>query len=464
MPYATILSEHQESKVIDALRTIPIAVGFTTATYTPTVAFNDDFANLDCKHELVVLMEVAGTMQANTNVVLNLEMPEGMTYQIINTRTTTAVNTIAEFRFSDRMTQYADRITSIVLNYANAVGATYTVKSVCITRQNIDTNDITITPSGTQDVNITQVAGSAVTVGSGVVTANTLRVTQATDVPINTDFDSIKGVAVEVNTGSVGAGVQRVTLANDDVNMQYIRAQQIKDLHKGVNGLDIYSNVKNDFTATPTVGAKTITLVGYVGTLAMQQVLFIIRYSSTGVREVVDLSMCTVAGAVITATGMLTNFDAGDTVLVCLMYNDKAYDSTNNAIKNMTQNPACENRDPNQQIYTALGDGTRSYYFTMDTFYQFSLDIINTNGAAGNNAVTFGATSQADGTAAAACTYDDMTNEWFGAASFALGAGMNRFVKSTAESMKYMRVTIVRTADGGGSDGAYTFNIIPFGL
>ncbi|CAB4165308.1 hypothetical protein UFOVP833_46 [uncultured Caudovirales phage] len=41
----------------------------------------------------------------------------------------------------------------------------------------------TKTPSGTQDVNLTQVAGSSVTAGAGAVAAGTMRITQASDSP-----------------------------------------------------------------------------------------------------------------------------------------------------------------------------------------------------------------------------------------------------------------------------------------
>jgi len=41
----------------------------------------------------------------------------------------------------------------------------------------------TFSPSGTQDTNLTQVAGSSVTAGAGAVAAGTLRITQASDSP-----------------------------------------------------------------------------------------------------------------------------------------------------------------------------------------------------------------------------------------------------------------------------------------
>lgn len=64
-------------------------------------------------------------------------------------------------------------------------------------------------------VNVEQLNGNTASTGSGTVDSGTLRVTQATDVPVNVDVDSLAGTAISTNTGTVDAGTQRVTLATD---------------------------------------------------------------------------------------------------------------------------------------------------------------------------------------------------------------------------------------------------------
>lgn len=90
--------------------------------------------------------------------------------------------------------------------------------------------DATLTPSGTQDVNLTQVGGAAVTAGAGAVAAGTLRATLASNDPavvalqIMDDWDEsdrakvnpIVGQAgIAAGTGGDGPTVPRVSLATD---------------------------------------------------------------------------------------------------------------------------------------------------------------------------------------------------------------------------------------------------------
>lgn len=69
--------------------------------------------------------------------------------------------------------------------------------------------------SGGGDVNLTQVAGTAVDVNSGNKSAGTLRVILATDQPsVGTNLATIAGTATSVNVGTSDAGTQRVTLGS----------------------------------------------------------------------------------------------------------------------------------------------------------------------------------------------------------------------------------------------------------
>lgn len=102
---------------------------------------------------------------------------------------------------------------------------------------------------------------------------------------------------------------------------------------------------------------------------------------------------------------------------------------------------------------TGQGNGTYNYYFDMAGFKFFMVHwLSNTAGATGLNTLTFGVTAQDDGTAPAACTYLDVTNDWFSSASF---TAINIFERDTDAAAKYVRVTITRTLDGGSNDGAW---------
>ena len=104
---------------------------------------------------------------------------------------------------------------------------------------------------------------------------------------------------------------------------------------------------------------------------------------------------------------------------------------------------------------TGQGNGTYDYYFDMAGFKHFTVHwLANTVGAnPGVNTLTFWATAQDDNTLPAACTYYDITNNWFGAPNF---TAINYFEYDTENSTKYVRVRVVRTADGGNTDGAWT--------
>ncbi len=83
----------------------------------------------------------------------------------------------------------------------------------------------TVTPSGTQDVNLIQIKGVAVDTNSGVKSAGTQRVVLATDQPALTtpmpeNLTQIAGTSVTANTGNAGAGTQRVVLATDQPAVQ----------------------------------------------------------------------------------------------------------------------------------------------------------------------------------------------------------------------------------------------------
>lgn len=95
-------------------------------------------------------------------------------------------------------------------------------------------------------------------------------------------------------------------------------------------------------------------------------------------------------------------------------------------------------------------DGTYYYYVTMDGYKQLGLGLI-LDGGSGTVTVTVEGTMQDDGTAAASCTYFDVTNGIYGAADFTASAVLYDSDKKCG-NFKYMRVKVV--ADTTGADDA----------
>ena len=93
--------------------------------------------------------------------------------------------------------------------------------------QILKSGTINVGVTGTADINLTEILGTAITVNSGMVDAGTQRVSIATDdiVIVKTDLDPfnvltelkfIDGDAVLKDNGPSGLGAQRVTISNDN--------------------------------------------------------------------------------------------------------------------------------------------------------------------------------------------------------------------------------------------------------
>jgi hypothetical protein len=93
----------------------------------------------------------------------------------------------------------------------------------------------------------------------------------------------------------------------------------------GASGDGVYSSGSQSFTATPTVGANTVTITGYPYTFDETHVLSVTKYSSAGVKETLNMSQVTVSGGVITLVSE-DNFVTGDTVKVYLEGPYRSYD------------------------------------------------------------------------------------------------------------------------------------------
>jgi hypothetical protein len=130
----------------------------------------------------------------------------------------------------------------------------------------------------------------------------------------------------------------------------------------------------------------------------------------------------------------------------------KAYDSSTQSNKSAEVNPLSSHYVSETLVdETNITTNTTTYaYFDMNGYKYFALQG-ETSGAAPTDVltVTVEATAQDDGTAAASCDYQDVTNSQFGVASWVdtdfVGIG------DEVQPFKYVRVKYV-TSNGGGSD------------
>jgi len=130
----------------------------------------------------------------------------------------------------------------------------------------------------------------------------------------------------------------------------------------------------------------------------------------------------------------------------------QGYDETENFTWFKERNPISQHHQTSELVAaTGQGDTAGTYYDAdMDDYRNFSLHIQNTSGATGSNVYTVEASL--DGT-----NYIDVTSDWFGVANVTdSDAWLEMNTVCVAESV---RVKVVRSGDGGSTDGAWTINL-----
>mgnify|MGYP001548464897 CR=1 FL=1 len=121
------------------------------------------------------------------------------------------------------------------------------------------------------------------------------------------------------------------------------------------------------------------------------------------------------------------------------------YDPGTDSNKMFEINPLSEHHvEETLADVTNGADGTYYYYVDMDGYKHFSSQL-ELSGGSGTCTVTVEATNQDDGTAAASCTYQDVTSGLFGSASF---TASNFLIADTAQSFKYIRYKVVASTTG----------------
>jgi|TARA_Y100000296_G_scaffold8879_1_gene10446 hypothetical protein len=127
-----------------------------------------------------------------------------------------------------------------------------------------------------------------------------------------------------------------------------------------------------------------------------------------------------------------------------------AYDTVTDSMKSFEVNPISEHHSEETLVnVTNETDGTNNYYVDMDGFTRMGLQL-EISGGSGTMTVTLAGTLQDDGTAAASCTYQDISAD-FGAASWTADA----ILQGKDLMYKYIRLQSV-SSTGGANDADLT--------
>lgn len=123
------------------------------------------------------------------------------------------------------------------------------------------------------------------------------------------------------------------------------------------------------------------------------------------------------------------------------------YDWTSNALRIVETDPINKKHASDTLADVTDGaDGTYYYYYDMEDYRKSGLQTI-IDGGSGTNTTTIEMTLQNDGTAESSCTYQDVTNDLFGSASFTTSQMLIDNAEITALA-KYVRVKIIANTTG----------------
>ena len=181
----------------------------------------------------------------------------------------------------------------------------------------------------------------------------------------------------------------------------------------GGGGNNTWSNTQGNFTATPTVGANTITITGLPFTLEDGHVALgsIKKISSAGAISNISLTALTVSGNVITITDA-DNFVSGDTVEVVLFGQDKSWDQALDSDIVTVLNQDSEKWTSPEHLVelSAQGADTLRYVIPMEGYKQLSMHYKLSNSNAGDTiTMTLWATNNADADDSADTDWVDVT-------------------------------------------------------
>ena len=147
-------------------------------------------------------------------------------------------------------------------------------------------------------------------------------------------------------------------------------------------------------------------------------------------------------------------------LVVVIHAQHRAYSATEDAYQNYQVNPEHAWTGENTNAATAQGDGATTYYYDVDMYKYWAIQIDDTPGATGDQTYVVSASWQDDGTAAAACSYLPIMTNWWGFASvtsaqITADASAGELAVDTPLTCKFIRLVVTRANDGAATDGAW---------
>jgi hypothetical protein len=254
--------------------------------------------------------------------------------------------------------------------------------------------------------------------------------------PVNTNTIQLAGNPIDLGAGNVGAGTQRVTIADDDNLISSIDTNIAAIL---VDTSAILVDTGNIDTNVAAILVDTGNIETAVQIIDDWDAVHDSVAGTDGVRVEAYASDSQV-------TAVSAN---GDDVRMAASRHGELYDASHTY---PTQSNRSEEIDPANQWYeystlaavTNGTDGTYYYYIPMAGYMRLDMQA-ELSGGTGTIALTVEGSIQADGTAPASLTYQDVTNLAYGSASF---AATNMLIDNTQffGAFNYVRVKIVAAA------------------
>ena len=246
------------------------------------------------------------------------------------------------------------------------------------------------------------------------------------------------------------SGVQLVITVNEDGSAISSGASSTSAKYRatsnGVDGTVIYAS------------ASTLTLSGTPFTVNSEDLVYIRVVDATGNTAEIFVNgsggvHLEISGGTVTKSGG-TDFSANGVYELGYNGQDKAYNEGSDAEQNLRLNP-----DSQTFIGETLADvtnetdATNYYYMDMAGYRNFTLQAETSDATPTSTlTITIEASMQDDGTAAASCAYQDVTNALFSVASWVDTDFMA--IGDVQMAFKYIRVKTVTA--GGGNDADYT--------
>ena len=291
-------------------------------------------------------------------------------------------------------------------------------------------------------------------------------VTMQTEVQIKHGNDADELSVDAANTArSTSTNVIPVQVIDDEGKVQKSGADSDSPVYvqdvgggSGGGGGNMLYISPEDFSAAYST-ASGIILTGLSWTPSLEQFVGVTQFNNVGLAA--SLTPSTNDFDYDSSTGTLNlggtpAFAATDQGYRVQVYGpDKAYNKASDANKQIVLNPI--NDVYQGETLAAVTDGaddTYYYYASMDGYNNFACQMI-LNGGSGSVIVTLEGTVQDDGTAAASCTYVDVTSRLVGVANIIAGAGVtvnDIWLGDTKLNFKYLRYKVV--ADTSASDDA----------